>query len=230
MQSPKIGLDCIHRGKKPPPEVRFGAVVRVELRRTPLEAPAPKENDTIRSKKYLTDRTSRLLAFPALVAATSLVALAADEAPADKEDASAEKSVIGATAKLTLGNTGIEFPARIDTGAKTCSLHVEEWEIEDEEETMRDNIGKPIRFRVQDPHDEENQTWVQSKVVGYAIYKTSEKGERRYKVKVKLRWKDLEKEVLVNLNDRSKMEFPLLVGRNYLRGDIVVDVDIDNDE
>ena len=180
----------------------------------------------MRSKKYLTDRTSRLLAFPALVAATSLVALAADEAPADKEDASAEKSVIGATAKLTLGNTGIEFPARIDTGAKTCSLHVEEWEIEDEEETMRDNIGKPIRFRVQDPHDEENQTWVQSKVVGYAIYKTSEKGERRYKVKVKLRWKDLEKEVLVNLNDRSKMEFPLLVGRNYLRGDIVVDVDV----
>jgi len=30
--------------------------------------------------------------------------------------------------------------------------------------------------------------------------------------------------VLVTLNDRTDMEYPLLVGRNYLRGDFLVDV------
>ena len=43
-----------------------------------------------------------------------------------------------------------------------------------------------------------------------------------------LKWKDFEKEVLVTLNDRTEMKFPLLVGRNYLQRDFLVDVDIDN--
>ncbi len=34
------------------------------------------------------------------------------------------KRTIGATAMLTEMNSGFAFPARIDTGAETCSLHV----------------------------------------------------------------------------------------------------------
>jgi hypothetical protein len=45
-----------------------------------------------------------------------------------------------------------------------------------------------------------------------------------------LRWKDFEKEVLVTLNDRTDMEYPLLIGRNFLRGDFLVDVAKRNDE
>ena len=155
----------------------------------------------------------------------------ADEAPPEKDDAPAEKSVIGATAKLTLGDTGIEFPARIDTGAKTCSLHVEEWEIQDEagndarQHRKDDPVPHPRSPGRGDRENGSNRKWSATPST-----KPVKKESGGYKVKVKLRWKDLEKEVLVNLNDRSKMEFPLLVGRNYLRGDIVVDVDIDNDE
>jgi hypothetical protein len=36
---------------------------------------------------------------------------------------------------------------------------------------------------------------------------------------------DFEKKVLVTLNDRTDMEFPLLIGRNFLRGDFLVDVE-----
>jgi hypothetical protein len=38
------------------------------------------------------------------------------------------------------------------------------------------------------------------------------------------------KEVLVTLNDRTSMEYPLLVGRNFLQSDFLVDVDEDKEQ
>ena len=49
--------------------------------------------------------------------------------------------------------------------------------------------------------------------------------DHRYKVRLTLKWNDFEKEVVVTLNDRTDMEFPLLIGRNFLRGDFLVDVE-----
>lgn len=150
------------------------------------------------------------------------------EAAAKQE---AKKHIIGATAVLSEPETGYDYKCRVDTGARTTSLHVEEWEIIDEvkdddiKKEMKANIGKMLRFRVKNAQGEEK--WLERKIANYAIYKTSEKTERRYKVKMKLKWKDFEKEVLVNLNDRSHMEFPLLLGRNFLKGDFLVDVDLD---
>ncbi len=43
-------------------------------------------------------------------------------------------------------------------------------------------------------------------------------------------WNDASKTVLVTLNDRNAMQFRLLLGRNWLRGDYIVDVDINNDD
>jgi hypothetical protein len=54
--------------------------------------------------------------------------------------------------------------------------------------------------------------------------------DHRYKVRLTLQWKDVRKEVLVTLNDRTDMEYPLLVGRNFLRGDFLVDVSLSGDE
>ena len=45
-----------------------------------------------------------------------------------------------------------------------------------------------------------------------------------------MQWKDFRKEVLVTLNDRTDMEYPLLLGRNFLRGDFLVDVAQDADK
>ena len=41
------------------------------------------------------------------------------------------KHVIGATATIKEVNTGLPFAARVDTGAATCSIHVEDFEIKD---------------------------------------------------------------------------------------------------
>jgi len=138
-----------------------------------------------------------------------------------------KKHVIGATAVLMEKKSELLFRARVDSGAKSCSLHVEEMVIENEAEKMADNIGKRVRFKIKNGKDE---TWLTEKISGYVIIKTSDNRERRYKVPLTLRWKNVEKTVLVTLNDRNGMEYRLLLGRNFLRGDFLVDVDLDNND
>jgi hypothetical protein len=137
------------------------------------------------------------------------------------------KHVIGATAILTELGTGISFPARIDTGAQSCSLHVEKIEIDGGSSKPVRNVGKTIRFQVK--NDNGKTVWIKSTIAKAVRVKSAslKSGEfdRRYKVRLVLQWKDFQKEVLVTLNDRTDMEYPLLIGRNFLRGDFLVDVE-----
>jgi hypothetical protein len=143
-----------------------------------------------------------------------------------------EKHIIGATAVLTEAISGLPFAARIDTGAASCSLHVEKMEIEGEQEKPLRNIGKPIRFQVK--NEKGKTAWIEAKIAAVVRVRSSalKDGEvdRRYKVPLTLKWGDVSKEVLVTLNDRTDMKFPLLVGRNYLTRDFLVDVDLDSFE
>src|SRR3954470_14768370 len=139
------------------------------------------------------------------------------------------KRTIGATATLTEMNSGFSFLARIDTGAETCSLHVEKVEIQDKTARRTKNVGKSVRFLLKGS-DGKTQ-WVEGIVADAVRVKSSSlKGgdvDHRYKVRLTLEWKDVRKEVLVTLNDRTAMEYPLLVGRNFLEGDFLVDVELD---
>ncbi len=139
-----------------------------------------------------------------------------------------EKHVIGATATISEVSTGIPFEARIDTGAQSCSLHVEKLEIENPEKGP--NRGKPIRFLIKNGKGESG--WIETKIAVVVRVKSSSlKGgryDRRYKVRLNLKWKDLEKEVLVTLDNRTGMDYPMLIGRNFLHGDFLVDVAIEN--
>ncbi len=138
------------------------------------------------------------------------------------------KRVIGATTSVLEKQSGLLFRARVDTGAKSCSLHIEEMKIDDEAEKMVENIGKVVHFRVKNGNSKSH--WLEARIAGYVIIKTSDSRVRRYKVPLTLRWKGIEKKVLVTLNNRSGMKYPLMLGRNFLRGDFLVDVDIDNDD
>ena len=147
-----------------------------------------------------------------------------------------KKCIIGATAILIEKQSELKFHARVDSGAKSCSLHVEKYKIQDEstkeniKERMTENIGKVIHFEIKNGDDKTHI--LSSKIAGYVIIKTSDKkeGKRRYKVPLTFLWKSKEKEVLVTLNDRKHMAYPLLLGRNFLRGDFLVDVEMDSDD
>jgi hypothetical protein len=134
----------------------------------------------------------------------------------------AEKRIIGPTTIVAEAHSSLDFKARVDTGAMTTSVHVEEWAIEGESEKMDENIGKKIRFRMKN-HKGESQ-WLESRIEEIGVVRTSEQEETRYKVQLTLCWNDVKKQVLVTLNDRSHMKYPMLLGRNFLEGDFVVDV------
>lgn len=142
------------------------------------------------------------------------------------------KRIIGAIAKITEGNSGIEFLARVDTGATTCSIHVEDLKIEGESPKRLENVGKNVKFLLKGP--EGTSKWVEAKIVAAVRVKSSalKNGDfdRRYKVRLPLQWQDVRKEVRVTLNDRAEMAYPLLIGRNFLRGDFLVDVALSDED
>ncbi|KEO90913.1 ribosomal protein S6 modification protein [Erythrobacter longus] len=107
------------------------------------------------------------------------------------------------------------IPAKIDTGARTTSLHaevLEEFERED---------GKYLRFAVD---------WEGERHEGIAIHVdvrgiTSSNGEtqKRYVIKTPLKIGNHEFKAEISLADRSDMKFPMLIGRTALRRRFVVD-------
>jgi hypothetical protein len=151
-----------------------------------------------------------------------------NEATPPQDVPSAQKRVIGATATIMEKQSELLFRARVDSGAKSCSLHIEDYKIENESETMAENIGKVVRFNIKNGDGESH--WLEAKIASYVIVKNAAHRERRYKVPLTFRYKDFEKTVLVTLNNRDKMEFPLLLGRNFLMGDFIVDVEVDNND
>ncbi len=135
-----------------------------------------------------------------------------------------EKRIIGPTTMVAEANSELNFKARVDTGAMTTSVHVEEWAIEDESPNMEENVGKKIRFRMKNHKDESE--WLETRIEEIALVKTAAHQQTRYKVQLTLCWNDMRKQVLVTLNDRSHMKYPMLLGRNFLEGDFVVDIDL----
>jgi len=49
--------------------------------------------------------------------------------------------------------------------------------------------------------------------------------QKRYAIKMRVVLGDISQYILVTLNNRERFDFPVLIGRNFLRGSAVVDVD-----
>lgn len=163
-----------------------------------------------------------------LVATLSLVVGASALAEETEKPKQHSARMIGATAVVTVVSTGVPLPARVDTGATSCSIHCDEFQIKDADPDPKVNIGKPVRFLIR--NDDGEGEWVETKIVGRVKVRTSEREDERYKVNLKLRCEDVEKKVQVTLNDRQRMKYPLLLGRNFLRDDFLVNVSLNAQE
>lgn len=139
------------------------------------------------------------------------------------------KAVIGAaeTVKVVLPTSGddrvtAEFRARIDTGAATNSIHAENIQVRNAAPNPKQNVGKPVTFTTRIG---ERTVEVRTFVTDAVVVRTSEGAESRYKVLLETTLDGRTFPSKYTLNDRSKMTFPVLVGRNALRGRFVVDVE-----
>jgi hypothetical protein len=134
----------------------------------------------------------------------------------------AEKKIVGATEVVTVEETGISFLGRMDTGAATTSIHAVNIEVAGSRPEGADCTGLPVAFTVVNERGESCR--MTARVEKTEAIRTSEGKDERLFVYLTVGWQGEEKRVLVNLNDRSAMKYRLLLGRNWLENDFLVDV------
>lgn len=138
-------------------------------------------------------------------------------------------SVIGETAVIKEVSTGLEFEARVDTGAATSSIHVDPDDvvIVDESPKPVENVDKLVRLRLD--NGDGKKAWVETKIDDYTEVRSANGAEHRYRVRLPLKCGSVNKTAIVNLNDRSRMTYRMLLGRDFLAGHFLVDVSRSDD-
>lgn len=128
--------------------------------------------------------------------------------------------VLGGVEWVRIDKQADRSRARIDTGAKTSSMHAVE-------QVGFERDGEPwVRFLFDADAEGSGEALVmEKKVERYVrIKRHDQEPQRRYVVKMLLTVGDLKESVEVTLSDRSDFEHPVLIGRNFLTDNAVVDV------
>ncbi|HYO25542.1 MAG TPA: RimK/LysX family protein [Lacipirellulaceae bacterium] len=149
-----------------------------------------------------------------------------------------ELPAIGASTTVTELSSGATLSARIDTGAAMCSIHCDEVLPPDLNEPVNadrlvdehaiEGVGRPIRFRIRD--DAGKPHWIEASLSHVAYIRVGNHPALRYCVNLPIRVAGVEATVMVTLNNRSRMKYPFLLGRNFLKDRFVVDVRVDDDD
>ena len=122
-----------------------------------------------------------------------------------------EKVVIGGVEDVILLPWKVKLPARIDTGAAKSSLDARELKIQDDlvQFKLPPKYGG-MQFRLP--------------IIEWRHVRTPEGLKRRPVVELEICLGSNRIRTLVNLADRSMVKYPLILGRNFLKEDFVVDV------
>lgn len=135
-----------------------------------------------------------------------------------------DRLIIGESAFIHIKELDYVLEARIDTGARTTSIHALDIEIENDEGDHTKNVGKPISYTIVDADGKHFP--VSGVIGGTTVVRNAQGTETRYQVPMTLTWQGVRKRIEVNLRDRSKMTYKLLIGRDWLSDDFLVNVDI----
>ena len=128
-----------------------------------------------------------------------------------------KRPVLGGVEEVYLPVHGLLLKARIDTGATTNSIHAEniipferdgrKWVRFD----LKGNDNKPVQIK-------------RPIVRMIRIKRHGKEGQERYVVNLRLNIASLSVFSEVSLTDRGQYKYPVLIGRNYLKGNVLVDV------
>jgi len=137
-----------------------------------------------------------------------------------KRSDKSEKAVIGWREWVALPDLGISWiKAKVDTGARTSSLHAFEPEV------FRRKGEEWVRFEVHpEQRSGKNAVIAEQPIVEWRHVKPSSgKAERRPVILTTVELLDLRREVEVTLTRRDEMGFRMLLGRQATRGFFIVD-------
>lgn len=131
-----------------------------------------------------------------------------------------EKIIVGSLETCSLPDIGIEdVEVRVDTGARTSSLHVDNLE-------KFSKKGRPwVRFNIHpDVYDVDKMIHCETPLHDIRGVKSSNgKSEERYVIKTTLSLGPQSWPIEVTLTDRSNMSYLMLLGRTAMGNRVLVD-------
>ena len=128
------------------------------------------------------------------------------------------KAIVGWRELVALPELGLRhLPAKIDSGARTSSLHAEVLE-----QFERDG-EKFVRFAVDFPQQKVRQVCEAVHVDIRGITSSNGETQKRFVIKTPLTIGSETFRVEISLANRADMKFPMLVGRSSLRRRFLVD-------
>jgi hypothetical protein len=127
--------------------------------------------------------------------------------------------MVSAEGKVTIGTVEdvillpwkVKLPARIDTGAAKSSLDAQELKVHED----RVEFKLPRKY---------GGLHLRLPIIEWRHVRTPEGLERRPVVELEICLGSSRIRTLVNLADRSMVKYPLILGRNFLKENFVVDV------
>lgn len=131
---------------------------------------------------------------------------------------------IGWKEAVDLPDLGIyNIPAKIDTGAKTSVLHCNHIQL------IKKGRRQFVEFRpLDDFHQPPTDTYVLPFHSERKIRNSFGQEENRYVINTTVSLFGESHPIEISLRDRSGMEFPILLGRRFLRKKFIVDVSRSN--
>lgn len=134
----------------------------------------------------------------------------------DNKHLSKPKKMIGRVEVVKLPEQGVSVHARIDTGAQTSAI----WASK-----VRLSNGR-LYFRLFDENSSHfSDVDISTKDFSETVVASSNgNSELRYKVKLGILLKGRKIKASFTLTDRSSQVYPILIGRNVLRGKFIVDI------
>jgi hypothetical protein len=121
-----------------------------------------------------------------------------------------EKITIGEVEDVILMPWGVRLPARIDTGAAKSSLDARDLKV-------KNNMAE---FKLPKKYGD---LQIHLPVIGWQDIRSADFREKRPVVEITLCMGPKLLHIEVNLNDRSTVKYPLIVGRNALKDNFVID-------
>ena len=158
--------------------------------------------------------------------------------PAPTSSTPSHSITLGEIEKVTLNSINQSFDARVDTGAATSSLNAVDIEF------FERNGKKWVRFHLdkntaendekenskqasqETAKDSENSTWIEAPILRFVKIRqsNSEEMQRRAVVELWVKLGKIHEKAQFTLADRSQMNHPVLLGREFIRDIAVVDV------
>lgn len=157
-----------------------------------------------------------------------LACLLAKPLHAEGSESLDEKAILGWIEWVYLQPSGLKSKAKLDTGAKTSSLHarnIQHFEKDGEDWVRFQFSSNPrLKKRLYEPGKSKKVVSVEAPLVRHALIKQHKnKSTERPVVLITFSLADQQYQSEFTLTDRGKFNYPILLGRSFLRDVAIVD-------